>query len=79
MPLSDDQFDDDDDDFRYRVWEDFERRFSLTDKSGFESLHKELTPFILRRIKKDVEKSLPAKTERILRVEMSKVQKHFYR
>ena len=29
--------------------------------SGFSTLHKELEPFLLRRVKKDVEKSLPAK------------------
>ena len=30
---------------------------------GFSTLHKELEPFLLRRVKKDVEKSLPAKVE----------------
>lgn len=43
------------------------------------SLHKSLQPFILRRLKKDVEKSLPSKTERILRVEMSDMQTEYYR
>ena len=32
---------------------------------GFSSLHKELEPFLLRRVKKDVEKSLPAKVRRL--------------
>ena len=31
---------------------------------GFSTLHKELEPFLLRRVKKDVEKSLPAKVLR---------------
>lgn len=43
------------------------------------TLHKSLQPFILRRLKKDVEKSLPSKTERILRVEMSDMQTEYYR
>lgn len=43
------------------------------------ALHKSLQPFILRRLKKDVEKSLPGKTERILRVEMSDMQTDYYR
>jgi len=30
---------------------------------GFSTLHKELEPFLLRRVKKDVEKSLPAKVQ----------------
>lgn len=42
-------------------------------------LHKRLQPFILRRLKKDVEKSLPSKTERILRVELSDMQTDFYK
>ena len=33
--------------------------------NGFASLHKVLEPFLLRRVKKDVEKSLPAKVGRI--------------
>lgn len=38
-----------------------------------------IKPFILRRLKKDVEKSLPSKTERILRVELSDLQTEYYR
>lgn len=45
--------------FRFDCWEDFEEKH--TTKDGFSALHKELTPFLLRRQKKDVEKSLPAK------------------
>lgn len=41
-------------------------------------LHRELKPHILRRVKKDVEKSLPAKVELILRVDLSPVQKKYY-
>ena len=37
----------------------------------------ELRPHILRRVIKDVEKSLPPKIERILRVEMSPLQKQY--
>ncbi|KAJ8560890.1 hypothetical protein K7X08_027080 [Anisodus acutangulus] len=43
------------------------------------NLHKELRPHILRRVIKDVEKSLPPKIERILRVEMSPLQKQYYK
>lgn len=42
-------------------------------------LHKKLEPFLLRRVKKDVEKSLPAKVEKILRVDMTSQQKQFYK
>lgn len=44
-----------------------------------QDLHKRLQPFILRRLKKDVEKSLPGKTERILRVELSDIQTDYYK
>ncbi|KAI9246709.1 SNF2 family N-terminal domain-containing protein [Phascolomyces articulosus] len=42
-------------------------------------LHESLKSIMLRRLKKDVEKSLPNKTERILRVEMSDMQRDLYK
>ncbi|CAG8468287.1 1950_t:CDS:10 [Acaulospora colombiana] len=42
-------------------------------------LHKSLEPYMLRRLKKDVEKSLPQKTEMILRVGLSPLQVHYYK
>ncbi|CAG8600585.1 9734_t:CDS:2, partial [Ambispora leptoticha] len=42
-------------------------------------LHEQLEPYMLRRLKKDVEKSLPQKTERILRVGLSPLQLHLYK
>ncbi|KAJ2522156.1 ATP-dependent DNA helicase Hrp3, partial [Coemansia sp. RSA 1939] len=42
-------------------------------------LHRRLKPYMLRRLKKDVEKSLPNRTERILRVELSGMQVHYYK
>lgn len=42
-------------------------------------LQERLQPFILRRLKKDVEKSLPSKSERILRVELSDMQTEWYK
>ncbi len=42
-------------------------------------LHQELRPHLLRRVIKDVERSLPPKNERILRVEMSPLQKQYYK
>ncbi|KAI8987855.1 SNF2 family N-terminal domain-containing protein [Mycotypha africana] len=43
------------------------------------ALHSSINRIMLRRLKKDVEKSLPSKTERILRVEMSELQKTYYK
>lgn len=42
-------------------------------------LHAELRPHLLRRVIKDVEKSLPPKHERVLRVEMTPLQKQYYK
>ena len=41
-------------------------------------LHKVLRPFLLRRLKKDVENQLPEKVEYILKCEMSGLQKALY-
>uniref|UniRef100_A0A8C1J026 Chromodomain helicase DNA binding protein 2 n=1 Tax=Cyprinus carpio TaxID=7962 RepID=A0A8C1J026_CYPCA len=64
---------------KFESWEDFEDDHGKGRDNGYQSLHKVLEPFLLRRVKKDVEKSLPAKVEQILRVEMSAQQKQFYK
>ena len=48
---------------RFSSWEEFEENHATSEEreSGFSSLHKEIEPFLFRRVKKDVEKSLPAK------------------
>lgn len=42
-------------------------------------LHQVLRPFLLRRVKKDVEKELPDKVEFVLKVELSSWQKKLYK
>jgi len=42
-------------------------------------LHKVLRPFLLRRLKKDVESELPDKTEKIIKIKMSALQTVLYR
>ncbi len=51
----------------------------LQSAEGLTSLHTALRPHLLRRVIKDVEKSLPPKNERILRVEMTPLQKQYYK
>ncbi|OBZ68259.1 Chromodomain helicase hrp3 [Grifola frondosa] len=56
--------------------------FDLADEDHEEKikeLHKQLESLMLRRLKRDVLTSLPTKSERILRVEMSALQTHFYK
>lgn len=43
-----------------------------------QQLHKVLRPFLLRRLKSDVEKGLPPKKETILKIGMSEMQKKYY-
>ena len=47
-------------------------------KQIIQSLHSILRPFLLRRLKKDVEKQLPSKKEHILFCELSRRQKYLY-
>ncbi|KAG6605931.1 Protein CHROMATIN REMODELING 5, partial [Cucurbita argyrosperma subsp. sororia] len=67
---------------KFKNKEDFIQNYknlSSFNETELASLHMELKPHILRRIIKDVEKSLPPKIERILRVEMSPLQKQYYK
>ena len=43
-----------------------------------QKLHSILRPFLLRRLKKDVEKQLPTKTEYIIKCTLSRRQKYLY-
>lgn len=47
--------------FRFDNWEEFEHMHDNAASKGYTKLHRQLEPYILRRVKKDVEKSLPAK------------------
>lgn len=56
--------------------------FDLNDadhEEKIKELHLQLESLMLRRLKRDVLTSLPTKSERILRVEMSALQTHFYK
>ena len=48
------------------------------DKEAMESLRRKIFPFLLRRLKRDVLKELPDRTEQTLYVEMEKAQNDFY-
>ena len=51
----------------------------LSQKEHVQQLHGMLREHILRRVKKDVLKQMPPKREQIVRVELSKQQKTFYK
>lgn len=51
----------------------------LKDAKQVSDLHSMLKPYLLRRVKEDVEKSLPPKEETILEVTLTPVQKKYYK
>ncbi|KAL4856079.1 Protein CHROMATIN REMODELING 5 [Chlorella vulgaris] len=57
----------------------FEAEYNMQDPEQVAKLHVTLRPHLLRRIIKDVEKSLPPKNERILRVGMTPLQRQYYK
>ncbi len=68
------------DDRKFGSHDDFLTRYgNMQTQDEIAKLHTELRPHLLRRLKKDVEKSLPGKIERILRVDLSPQQKQIYR
>ncbi|CAH0490644.1 unnamed protein product [Peronospora farinosa] len=65
---------------KFKSKEEFLERFGeLTDSAQVERLHSELKPYLLRRMKEDVEKSLAPKEETIIEVELTVLQKQYYR
>jgi SNF2 family DNA or RNA helicase len=51
----------------------------LTTAEQVNDLHALLKPYLLRRVKEDVEKSLPPKEETILEVSLTPIQKKYYK
>jgi SWI/SNF-related matrix-associated actin-dependent regulator of chromatin subfamily A member 5 len=64
---------------QFDEWFDLEIEDEEAKKNIIQQLHKILRPFMLRRLKADVAKGLPPKTETILMVGMSAMQKRLYK
>lgn len=64
---------------QFDEWFDLEIDDEEAKKNMISQLHKILRPFMLRRLKADVAKGLPPKTETILMVGMSSMQKKLYK
>jgi SNF2 family DNA or RNA helicase len=52
---------------------------NMKDANQVNELHSLLKPYLLRRVKEDVEKSLPPKEETILEVSLTPIQKTYYK
>ncbi|KAL2919633.1 ATP-dependent DNA helicase Hrp3 [Polyrhizophydium stewartii] len=65
---------------QFREFDNFEINVGDEDQhEKIRDLQSKLKNLMLRRLKKDVEKSLPSKSERILRVELSPLQLEYYK
>lgn len=51
----------------------------IKSKERVDELHETIRPYILRRLKEDVEKSVPPKEETLIEVELTTLQKQYYR
>lgn len=64
----------------YDDLDDFLEKYGdMKDKETVDQLHEEIRPYILRRLKEDVEKSVPPKEEVLIEVELTMPQKQYYR
>jgi SNF2 family DNA or RNA helicase len=60
--------------------DDFMSKYGeMKSKERVDELHDEIRPYILRRLKEDVEKSVPPKEETLIEVELTVAQKQYYR
>jgi len=64
---------------QFDEWFDLEIDDEEAKKNMIQQLHKILRPFMIRRLKSDVAKGLPPKTETLVMVGMSKMQKQLYK
>jgi chromodomain-helicase-DNA-binding protein 7 len=52
---------------------------NMASREQVESLQNKISPFMLRRVKEDVAKDIPAKEETVIDVELTSIQKQYYR
>jgi len=66
--------------FKFPDIDDFLMRFgNMANKEHVEALQRVISPFMLRRVKEDVAKDIPAKEETVIDVELTSIQKQYYR
>lgn len=65
---------------QFDSFDDFHTSFGdLKTQTQVQELQQKIAPYILRRVKEDVEKSIPPKEETIIEVELTTMQKRYYR
>jgi SNF2 family DNA or RNA helicase len=66
--------------FKFPDLSGFQTKFgNMGNRAEVEALQKLISPYMLRRVKEDVAKDIPAKEETLIDVELTSVQKQYYR
>lgn len=66
--------------FKFPSLEEFEANFGdMNNRAQVEALQHKISPYMLRRVKEDVAKDIPAKEETLIDVELTQIQKQYYR
>ena len=66
--------------FKFPDIDNFLHHFgNMKSKEQVENLQNKISPFMLRRVKEDVAKDIPAKEETVIDVELTSIQKQYYR
>ena len=66
--------------YKFPSLEEFDEHYgNMRNKDQVERLQNKISPFMLRRVKEDVAKDIPAKEETLIDVELTSIQKQFYR
>lgn len=66
--------------YQFPSLEEFEAHYgNMASREQVERLQNKISPFMLRRVKEDVAKDIPAKEETLIDVELTSIQKQYYR
>lgn len=66
--------------FKFPDKDEFMAHFgNMANRSQVEALQQQISPFMLRRVKEDVAKDIPNKEETVIDVELTSIQKQYYR
>lgn len=66
--------------YKFPSLEEFQMSFgNMANREQVEALQKKISPYMLRRVKEDVAKDIPSKEETVIDVELTSIQKQYYR
>jgi len=66
--------------FKFPSLDEFMRKFgNMANQEQVQNLQNAIAPFMLRRVKEDVAKDIPSKEETLIDVELTSIQKQYYR